>query len=109
MVDDIGEGIDGRGLGGGKDARRGCGWFMRNSGVLSSKVKVSRVCARVSTVCCWSTVVSSSSSSEEKKSDGWFGGVLGGDSGWEGSRQLEWFEVEMVAVCESMYDANWQS
>ena len=67
----------------------------------SSRVEVSRVCARASAVCCWSTVVSSSSSSEEKKSDGWFGGVLGGDSGWEGSRQLGLFEVEMVAVRES--------
>ena len=46
-------------------------------------------------------MVSSSSSSEEKKSDGWFRGVLGGDSGWEGSRQLGLFEVEMVAVYES--------
>ena len=27
-------------------------------------------------------------------------GVLGGDSGCKGSRQLELFEVEMVAVCE---------
>ena len=54
-----------------------------------------------SAVCCWSTVVSSSSSSEEKKSDGWFRGVLGGDSGWEGSRQLGRFEVEMVTVRES--------
>ena len=67
----------------------------------SSRVEVLRVCARVSVVCCWSTVVSSSSSSEEKKSDGWFRGVLGKDSGWEGSRQLGWFEVEMVAVRES--------
>ena len=54
-----------------------------------------------SAVCCWSTVVSSSSSSEEKKSEGWFRGVLGGDSGWEGSRQLGRFRVEMVAVRES--------
>ena len=45
-------------------------------------------------------MVSSSSSSEEKKSDGWFRGVLGRDSGWEGSRQLEGFKVEMVAVQE---------
>ena len=96
----MGEGIGGRGLGGGKDARSGCGWFMRNSGVSSSRVKVLRVCARASAVCCWSTVVSSSSSSEEKKSDGWFGGVLGSDSGWEGSHQLGWFKVEMVAVHE---------
>ena len=102
VVDDIGEGIGGRGLGGGKEvARRGCGWLIRNSGVSSLRVAVSRVCARASAVCCWSTVVSSSSSSEEKKSDGWFRGVLGGDSGWKGSRQLGWFVVEMVAVRES--------
>ena len=50
---------------------------------------------------CWGTVVSSSSSSEEKKSDGWSREVLGGDSGWEGSRQLGLVEVEMVAVRES--------
>ena len=43
-------------------------------------------------------MVSSSSSSEEKKLDGWFGGVLDSDSGWEGSHQLELFEVEMVVV-----------
>ena len=45
-------------------------------------------------------VVSSLSSLEGKKSNGWFGGVLGSDSGWEGSRQLELFKVEMVVVCE---------
>ena len=40
---------------------------------------------------------------EGKKSDhGWFLGVLGGDSGFEGSHQLELFEVEMVVVHESM-------
>ena len=45
--------------------------------------------------------MSSLSSSEEKKSDdGWFLGVLGGDSGCEGSCQLELFKVEMVAVCD---------
>ena len=44
--------------------------------------------------------MSSSSLSEEKKSDGWFRGVLGSDSGWEGSRQLGLFKVEMVAVRE---------
>ena len=45
--------------------------------------------------------MSSSSLSEGKKSDkGWFRGVLGSDSGWEGSCQLELFEVEMVAVHE---------
>ena len=47
-------------------------------------------------------MVSSSSLSEGKKSDGWFKEVLGNDSGWEGSRQLELFKVEMVAVCEGM-------
>ena len=47
--------------------------------------------------------MSSLSLSEGKKSDdGWFLGVLGGDSGYEGSRQLEMFEEEMVVVCESM-------
>ena len=45
-------------------------------------------------------MVSSSSSSEGKKSEGWFQGVLGKDSGWEGSRQLEVFKEEMVAVRE---------
>ena len=63
--------------------------------------EVSSVCARVPADSCWSTVVSSSSSSEGKKSDDeWFRRVLGKDSGWEGSRQLELFEVEMVAVHE---------
>ena len=47
--------------------------------------------------------MSSLSSSEGKKSDdGWFLGVLGRDSGCEGSCQLEVFEVEMVAVHEGM-------
>ena len=97
----MGGGTSGRGLGGGRDAvSRGCGWLIRNSGVSSSRVEVSRVCARVSAVCCWSTVASSSSSSEEKKSDGCCRGVLGKDSGWEGSRQLEVFKEEMVAVCD---------
>ena len=99
----MGEGIGGRGLGGGSDARSGCSWFIRNSGVLSSRVsEVSISCVRVLADCCWSTVVSSSSSSEGKKSDGWFGGVLGSDSGWEDSRQLRLFKVEMVTVHESM-------
>ena len=45
--------------------------------------------------------MSSSSSSEGKKSDnGWFSGVLGGDSDCEDSCQLELFKVEMVAVHE---------
>ena len=52
---------------------------------------------------CWGTVVSFSSLLEGKKLDnGWLLGVLGGDSGCEGSRQLELFEVEIVAVCEGM-------
>ena len=45
-------------------------------------------------------MISSSSSSEEKKSDDWFQGVLGKNSDWEGSRQLEVFKEEMVAVRE---------
>ena len=45
-------------------------------------------------------MVSSLSLLEEKKSDGWFEGVLGRDSGCEGSCQLGLFKVEMVAVCE---------
>ena len=45
-------------------------------------------------------MASSSSSSEGKKSESWFRGVLGKDSGWEGSRQLEVFKEEMVAVQE---------
>ena len=44
VVDDMGEGIGGRGLGGGKEAKSGCCWLMRNSGVSSSRVEVSRVC-----------------------------------------------------------------
>ena len=102
MVDDMGEGVGGRGLGGGRDVRSGCGWFIRNLGVLSSRAsEVSSVCARVPADCCWGTVVSSSSSSEGKKSESWFLGVLGRDSGWEGSCQLRLFEVEMVTVRES--------
>ena len=46
--------------------------------------------------------MSSSSSSEGKKSDdGLFLGVLDGDSGCEGSHQLELFKVEIVTVCKS--------
>ena len=98
----MGEGIGGRGLGGGRDMRSGCGWFIRNLGVLSSRVsKVLTSYARIPVDCCWGMVVSSSSLSEEKKSDGWFGRVLGNDSGWGGSHQLRLFEVEMVVVCES--------
>ena len=45
--------------------------------------------------------MSSSSSLEGKKSDdGLFLGVLGGNSGCEGSYQLELFKVEMVVVRE---------
>ena len=66
----------------------------------SSRVEVSSVCARASAVCCWSTVVSSSSLSKGKKLDGWFRGVLDGDSGCEGSHQLELFKMEMVVVHE---------
>ena len=103
MVDNMGLGKGGQGLGGGRDTRSGCGWLIRNSGVSSSRAsEISSVCARVPADCCWRTVVSSSSSSEGKKSDGWFGGVLDNDSGWEGSRQLELFEVEMVVVHEGM-------
>ena len=43
-------------------------------------------------------MASSSSLSEGKKSEDWFQGVLGKDSGWEGSRQLEVFKEEMVVV-----------
>ena len=47
--------------------------------------------------------MSSLSLLEGKKSDdGWFRGVLGEDSGWEGSCQLELFKEEMVAVREGM-------
>ena len=102
-MDNIGEGIGGRGLGGGRDARSGCGWLIRNSGTSSSRAsELLMVCARVSVVCCWGTVVSSSSSSEGRKSESWFRGVLGNDSGWEGSRQLRLFEVEMVVVRKGM-------
>ena len=71
-----------------------------------SSLRVNKVLsfqARVQADCCWWTVVSSSSSLEGKKLDnGWFSGVLGEDSGCEGSCQLELFEVEMVAVHEDM-------
>ena len=80
-------------------------WAARNSsavGILSSSFnEVSSFQTRFPVDRCWRTVVSSSSLSEGKKSDdGWFLGVLGGDSGCEGSHQLELFKVEMVAVCE---------
>ena len=89
-------------MGGGSDARSGCGWFIRNLGVLSLRVsEVSISCARIPVDCCWGMVVSSLSSLEGKKSDGWFGGVLGKDSDWKGSRQLRLFKVEMMVVHES--------
>ena len=48
MVDDIGEGIGGWRLGGGRNWRSGCGWLIRNSGVSSSRVnEVSMSCAKV--------------------------------------------------------------
>ena len=117
-MDNIGERIDGRGLGGTgggaggggtdggtADGRDKWGWAARNSspvGRLSSRVsKVSSLQARVPGL--RARGGSSLSLSEGKKSDGsWFFRVLGGDSGCEGSRQLELFEVEMVAVHESM-------
>ena len=47
--------------------------------------------------------MNSSSLLEGKKLDGgWFLGVLSGDSGCEGSRQLELFDMEMVTVHEGM-------
>ena len=88
-------------MGGGRDARSGCGWLIRNLRVSSSRFNEMLIsCVRIPADCCWRTVVSSSSLLEGKKSEGWFGGVLGKDSGWEGSRQLRSFEVEMVAVHE---------
>ena len=52
---------------------------------------------------CWRAVVSSLSLLEGKKlDDGWFLGVLGGDSGCEGSRQLELSKVGMVVVHKGM-------
>ena len=70
--------------------------------MLSSRVnEVLSFQVRLPTDLYWRTVVSSSSSLEGKKSDnGWFFGVLGGDSGYEGSCQLELFKVEMVVVRE---------
>ena len=87
-------------MGGGRDARSGCVWLIRNSRVSSLRAsEVLSVCARALAACCWRSVVSSSSSLEEKKlDDGWFRGVLGSDSGWEDPCQLRLFEVEMVVV-----------
>ena len=63
--------------------------------------ELSSLQVRVPVDYCWGTVVRSSSLLEEKKSDrGQFLGVLGGESGCEGSCQLELFEVEMVVVLE---------
>ena len=42
-------------IGGGRDWRSGCGWFIRNSGVLSSRVSINKVLrfyVRVLAVCC---------------------------------------------------------
>ena len=113
--EDISVEIGGQGLGGttgmvswvvgNRDSRDRWGQAARNSsavGMLSLRVnEVLSFQTRLPADLCWGTVVSSSSSSEGKKSDnGWFLGVLGGDSGCEGSRQLELFKVEIVAVCE---------
>ena len=75
------------------DRRDKWGRTARNSSVLemlSSRVNgVSNFQARLLMDHCWGILVSSSSLSEGKKSDeGWFLGVLGGDSGCEGSCQL---------------------
>ena len=73
MVDDIGKGIGGQGLGGTVGKRDRWGQAARNSsvvGTLSSRVnEESSLQTRVPADCCWGTVVSSSSSSEGKKSD----------------------------------------
>ena len=87
------------------DERSRWGWVARNSsavGISSSKVnEVSSFQVRLPGDLCWGTVASSSCSSEGKKlDDGWFLGVLGGDSGSKSSHQLELFKVEMVAVHE---------
>ena len=80
---------------------------MRNSsavGISSSRVnKVLSFQVRLPADLCWRTVVSSLSSSEGKKlDDSWSLGVLGGDSGCEGSHQLGLFEEKMLAVHEGM-------
>ena len=119
VVDNIGEGagrwrlgsmIGGAGGGGAGEgnvnSRDRWGQAMRNSSVVGMSPsrfnKELSLQTRVPADCCWGTVVSSLSSSEEKKSGGWFRGVLGGDSGCEGSCQLELFKVEMMAVHEGM-------
>ena len=123
MVDDIGEEIGGQGLrgmmggggrvggvvgevgGGNMDKRDRWGQAARNSSL------VGRSSSRVSEVLSLQARVpssrarggSSSSSSEGKKlDDGWFLEVLGRDSGCKDSCQLEFFKVEMVAVCEGV-------
>ena len=119
LVDDMGGGTGGWGLGGitgiggwvggggvgewNLNRRERWGWAARNSlavGISCSRVNEElRLQARVPADYCWRTVVSSLSSSEGKKlDDGWFLGVLGGDSGCEVSRQLELFKEEMMAV-----------
>ena len=117
VVDDIGEEIGGQGLGGmtgiggwmgggvgeqKTDNRDRWGWAARNSSVVgmlfSSFSEESRFQVRMLVVHCWGTVVSSLSSSKGKTSDGWFEGVLGRDSGCEGSCQLRLFKMEMVVV-----------
>ena len=86
------------------DKRDRWGWTERNSapvGMLSSRVReVSSLQARDPGS--RTKGGSSSSSSEGKKSDnGLFFRVLGRDSGYKSSHQLELFEVEMVAGYES--------
>ena len=85
------------------DRRERWGRVVRNSSAVRiSSLRVNKVSsfqARLLADLYWGTMESSSSSLEEKKlDDGWFFGTLGGDSGCEGSHQLELFEVEMVAV-----------
>ena len=72
-------------------------------GMSSSRVmEVSSLQARVLADCCWDMEVSSLLLLEGKKWDnGLFLGVLGGESDYEISCQLELFEVEMVVVHES--------
>ena len=112
----MGTGIDGQGLGSmmgaggkkrGKFVRDRWERTTRNSsvvGISSSRVnEVSSFQVRLLVDYCWGTKVSSSSLSEQKKSDdGWLLGVLDGDLGYEGSCQLELFEVEMVVVHDGM-------
>ena len=94
-----------RGVGeGNADSKDRWGQAARNSSAVemsSSRFnEESSLQVRVPADCCWGTVVSSSSLSKGKKLDGWFRGVLDGDSGCEGSHQLELFKMEMVVVHE---------